>query len=433
MVRQTAKASQLMTQPTPRMRRARVFTIGLAVLAMLAATGCSRRQADVSASTPATSSTSSASSTSTTATTSTEAPGPTGPAAPAAVVSVDPPLGSGEIAPLAPLTVSVENGTLTGVAMTGPGGARVAGALSGDGKSWQTTERLGYDTIYYVAATAANGAGAAAVETGSIRTVAPRTLTMASLLPSESMGSVGVGMPIVVKFDEDIEDKATVERRLTVTTTPAVVGVWSWFGDREVHYRPQEYWTPGTQVVVDVEIYGINVGDIIYGQEDRHLEFVIHDALVAQVDNSDLTLRVYRNGVLEREMPTSMGKEGHLTPSGTYVVMQQDRRYTMDSSTYGTPIDDPDGYRTEVEYASRISYSGIFVHAAPWSVADQGLRNVSHGCLNVNTANAGYFYENFGWGDIVQVTGTGVALRATDGLGDWNISWAEWILGSALS
>jgi hypothetical protein len=111
--------------------------------------------------------------------------------------------------------------------MTGPGGARVAGALSGDGKSWQTTERLGYDTIYYVAATAANGAGAAAVETGSIRTVAPRTLTMASLLPSESMGSVGVGMPIVVKFDEDIEDKATVERRLTVTTTPPVVGAWS--------------------------------------------------------------------------------------------------------------------------------------------------------------------------------------------------------------
>jgi len=105
----------------------------------------------------------------------------------------------------------------------------------------------------------------------------------------------------------------------------------------------------------------------------------------------------------------------------------------MDSSTYGTPIDDPEGYRTEVEYASRISYSGIFVHAAPWSVADQGLRNVSHGCLNVNTANAGYFYENFGWGDIVEVTGTGRTLEPTNGLGDWNIPWEKWILGSALA
>jgi lipoprotein-anchoring transpeptidase ErfK/SrfK len=151
------------------------------------------------------------------------------------------------------------------------------------------------------------------------------------------------------------------------------------------------------------------------------------------VDNSELILRVYRNGALEREMPTSMGKDGFRTPSGTYLVMQQDRRYTMDSSTYGTPIDDPEGYRTEVEYASRISYSGIFVHAAPWSVQDQGVRNVSHGCLNVSTSNAGYFYENFGWGDIVQVTGTGVALEPTDGLGDWNIPWEQWILGSALS
>lgn len=95
------------------------------------------------------------------------------------------------------------------------------------------------------------------------------------------------------------------------------------------------------------------------------MEFDIHDSLVAQVDNSDLTMRVYRNGVLEREMPVSMGKPGTLTPSGTMVVMGQDRTYVMDSSTYGVPIDDPEGYRLEVEYASRITFSGIFVHAPP--------------------------------------------------------------------
>ncbi|MBA3338850.1 MAG: L,D-transpeptidase [Geodermatophilaceae bacterium] len=132
-------------------------------------------------------------------------------------------------------------------------------------------------------------------------------------------------------------------------------------------------------------------------------------------------------------MPTSMGKSGTLTPSGTMVVMGQDRVYTMDSSTYGVPADDPQGYRLEVEYASRLTYSGIFVHAAPWSVGDQGQRNVSHGCLNVSTSNAAWFYENFGWGDIVQISGTERTLEPTNGLGDWNIPWPEWVLGSALS
>ncbi len=402
------------TQVPARVRRVQACAAGLAIICLFVAAGCSGPQADA------------------TAPTSTASASPTepGPAA-APVLSIDPPLGSAQFAPMTPVTIAAGNGTLSEVVVTDATGAPVEGTLSADAKLWQS-ELLRYDATYRVVATAVNEDGAETAATGSITTVTPRTFTMPYLLPSQSMETVGVGMPIVVKFDEDIEDRAAVERRLAVTTTPSVVGSWYWFGDREVHYRPQEYWVPGTHVVVDVGVYGVHVGDNIYGQENQHLEFDIHDALVAQVDNTELTMRTYRNGVLEREMPTSLGKSGFSTPSGTYIVMQQDRYYTMDSSTYGTPIDDPDGYRLEVEYASRISYSGIFVHAAPWSVGDQGVRNVSHGCLNVSTANAGYFYENFGWGDIVQVTGTGEALEPTDGLGDWNISWERWILGSAL-
>lgn len=407
-----------MTHPSPRMRLLHAFAAGAGVLALLfSAAGCTEVRADASGA----------------AASSSDESEPSEEPAAAAVVSMDPPLGTPLFAPRTPVTVSAGNGTLTEVLVIGPDGVPLPGTLSPDAKVWQSTVLLGYGTTYDVSATAVNTDGKATAATGSITTVTPRTFTMPYLLPSQSMDSVGVGMPISVRFDEDIEDKTAVERRLTVTTTPPVVGAWYWFSDREVHYRPQEYWAPGTHVVVDVNVYGVNVGDDIYGEANQHLEFDIHDALVAQVDNSELTLRVYRNGALEREMPTSMGKAGNRTPSGTYVVMQQDRYYTMDSSTYGVPIDDPDGYRTEVEYASRISYSGIFVHAAPWSVGDQGVRNVSHGCLNLSTSNAGYFYENFGWGDIVQVTGTGVALQPTDGLGDWNIPWEQWILGSALS
>lgn len=80
----------------------------------------------------------------------------------------------------------------------------------------------------------------------------------------------------------------------------------------------------------------------------------------------------------------------------------------MDSSTYGVPVDSPEGYRTYVEYATRMSNSGIFLHAAPWSVGAQGNTNVSHGCLNVSTEDGKWFYENAKKGDPVIVQNTAV-------------------------
>lgn len=352
--------------------------------------------------------------------------------APAALV-VSPPLGTKDFAPVDRVTVRAQGGTLTEVTVLTPDGTPVAGALSRDRTTWTAGERLGYDRAYTVAARAVNAEGAPAMVHGSIGTATPVTLTYASAIPNPDLTDVGVGQPIALYFDEDVTDRAAVERRLTVTSTPPVEGAWNWYSDREVHYRPTDFWPAGAHVVVDASIYGVNVGNGIYGQEDRHLEFDVHDQLVAKVDNAELQLRIYRNGELVRTMPTAMGKPGNETYSGTYVVMDQHSKYTMDSSTYGVPIDGPDGYRTEVEFASRLSNTGVFVHAAPWSVPDQGIRNVSHGCLNVSTDDAQWFYENFGRGDIVEVSGTGVPLAPTDGFGDWNISWADWQAGSALT
>ncbi len=353
--------------------------------------------------------------------------------APAATIQVTPALGSGDFAPSVPVTVKVVGGTLAAVTVTNDEGQVVPGKMSADGRSWQSTELLGYDRAYTVAASAVNPDGAPAQVSGSIGTVTPRTLTFASVLPNDNIPVVGVGQPISVTFDEHVTDRAAVERRLIVTSTPPVAGSWYWYSDREVHYRPQEFWPANTHVVLDARIYGVHVGAGIYGQEDRHAEFDVDDSMIASVDNAELLIRVYQNGQLVRTMPTAMGKPGDETYSGTYVVMDQSLEYTMDSSTYGVPIDDPDGYRTEVEYASRLSNTGIFVHAAPWSLADQGVRNVSHGCLNVSTEDAAWFYENFGRGDIVEVAGTGVPMQPDDGFGDWNLGWADWQAGSALT
>ncbi|MCW2583074.1 MAG: ErfK/YbiS/YcfS/YnhG family protein [Klenkia sp.] len=351
---------------------------------------------------------------------------------PTAVVSVDPPLGSTEIDPVTPLRVNAGHGTLTSVTVTAADGTPLAGALDPTGVTWTASADLAYATVYSVAATTTDAAGRTASTTGTVGTVTPRTLTMPTVFPDADTGVVGVGQPIAITFDEDVTDRAAVERRLSVVTTPAVAGSWSWLSDRRVHYRPAEFWPAYTHVAVDVDTYGLDVGDGVHGQASTHVEFDIGPKRVGVVDADELVLRLFVDDALVREMPTSLGKDSSPTPSGTYVVMQQSRRYTMDSSTYGVPIDTPGGYRTPVEYASRLSNSGIFVHGAPWSVGDQGRRNVSHGCLNVSVANAGWFYENFGRGDVVQVENAGGQLDVTDGFGDWNTSWEEWVAGSAL-
>lgn len=356
---------------------------------------------------------------------------PVAPAAepvPPAVISTDPPLGAVDVAPVSPLHIAAGHGTLTEVTVTD-----ADGTLGPAGTSWTADADLAYATTYTVTAAAVDAAGTRTAAGGTIATVAPRTLTVPTVFPSAETGGVGVGQPVAVTFDEDVTDRAAVERQLRVTTTPPVAGSWSWLSDRTVHYRPEQFWPSGTHVVVDVDLYGVDVGEGIRGQAGRHVDFDVGPKRVAVVDATELVLRLYEDDQLVRTMPTSLGKASSPTSSGTYVVMQQSREYTMRSASYGVPLDAPGGYETPVEYASRLSNSGIFVHGAPWSVRDQGRRNVSHGCSNVSVADAGWFYEHFGRGDVVEVRNAGRRLEVGDGFSDWNSSWAEWQAGSALA
>lgn len=103
-------------------------------------------------------------------------------------------------------------------------------------------------------------------------------------------------------------------------------------------------------------------------------------------------------------MPASMGKPGHETPLGTFPVLEKFRHMVMDSSTYGVPVDSPEGYRLDVDNAVRITWDGVFVHSAPWSVEQQGHENVSHGCINLSPSDAQWFFDNVSVGDPVTVT-----------------------------
>jgi lipoprotein-anchoring transpeptidase ErfK/SrfK len=330
----------------------------------------------------------------------------------------------------APVTVGAEDGVLGAVTMTDASGAPVAGKLSPDGLRWTTIDPLGYNERYTLNA---QSLGLAGVISRSItfRTHSPENLTMPYLLPNDGE-VVGVGQPIAVRFDEHIPNRLAAEKAITVVTKPAVEGAFYWLNNREVRWRPQAYWNPGTTVDVAVNTYGVDLGDGLFGQENITTHFTIGDEVIATADDDTKTLTIRRNGEVVKTMPTSMGKSSTPTNNGTYIVGDRFPHMVMDSSTYGVPSNAPNGYRTEVDWATQMSYSGIYVHAAPWSVGSQGYSNVSHGCLNVSTSNAQWFYENTKRGDVVEVSNTvGSVLPGTDGLGDWNVPWEQWKAGNA--
>ena len=116
--------------------------------------------------------------------------------------------------------------------------------------------------------------------------------------------------------------------------------------DSEVHWRPKTYWPAGTKVSINAAIYGKDFGNGVFGNDSRTANITIGDAVVATADGATHQMTVTVNGAVARTIPISMGKPGHETPVGTYVVMSEHTDYTMDSSTYGVPADSPSGYRT---------------------------------------------------------------------------------------
>jgi lipoprotein-anchoring transpeptidase ErfK/SrfK len=329
-----------------------------------------------------------------------------------------------------PVTVSAGDGVLGAVSMINEEGEPVAGQLSADGLTWSTAEPLGYNKQYTLQAEAL-GLGGTARNSMTFQTRSPENLTMPYVIPNDGE-VVGIGQPIAIRFDEDIPNRLAAQQAIRVTTNPPAEGAFYWLNNREVRWRPPNYWKPGTTVEVQVNTYGVDLGDGLFGQEDVTTRFTIGDEVIATADDATKTMTVRINGAVVKTMPISMGKNSSPTDNGTYIIGDRYRDLIMDSSTYGVPVNSPDGYRLEVEYATQMSYSGIYVHSAPWSVGSQGRSNVSHGCLNVSPSNAIWFYDNTKRGDIVAVMNTvGPTLPGTDGLGDWNIPWDQWRAGNA--
>jgi lipoprotein-anchoring transpeptidase ErfK/SrfK len=220
---------------------------------------------------------------------------------------------------------------------------------------------------------------------------------------------VGVAKPIYINFARPIADRAMAEQAIHISSVPPVPGRFYWTSDTQVRWRPQNFWPANT--VVNIDAGGAKSS------------FRTGDSLVATIDDKAHQMVITRNGKLEKTFPVSMGRPDgkHETKNGTYYVLEKFPTIVMDSSTYGVPVNSPEGYKLNVQNAVRIDNSGAFVHSAPWSVGDQGKRNVSHGCINLSPANAQWFYDNFGSGDPVVIKNSAGTYNQPDGASDWQM------------
>lgn len=330
--------------------------------------------------------------------------------------------------------VKASHATLRDVKVTS-GEGNVSGQVRSQGAVWVADGLLEPGTTYTIK-TVAEAEDGSEVRKRSRFTTQDLSLdqqTFASVSPLDGE-TVGVGMPVVVQFDVPVTDQAAFEKKMTVSSTPQQPGTWHWVSSTEAHWRPKQYWKAGTEVTVDVDVNGVDAGKGIYGQESRSVDFAVGDAHIYKVNAQTHQMKVFENGELTRTFPITTGKQGFTTRSGTKVIMEKYESKRMNSETVGIPAGSAEAYDiNNVQWAMRITSSGEFIHAAPWSVGSQGSANVSHGCTGMSTADAGRLYSMTRRGDVVEYTGTDRPMEPQNGWGDWNVSYADYRKGSALS
>jgi lipoprotein-anchoring transpeptidase ErfK/SrfK len=368
------------------------------------------------------------------------APSSSGPSSPSssptpAELSITPADAATGVLPTDPVTVTPQTGTLTTVTLKDAKGAEVSGKQDSKG-TWTSTQRLRPDTAYTVTATASGPDGSPSTATSAFRTLKPKVTATYGILNSGM--TVGVGMPVSIQFDSAVTTKelrAEVEKLVSVKTVPATKGAWGWLDNRQLMWRPVDYWTPGTKVTVNAPLAGVQTGPDKWVANDDQASFTIGSSVVSTVDMVAHTMTVRRGGKVVKVVPVSTGKPGPLTETryGTKVIIRKEGEVTMDSTTVGIEKGDPEYYNIDTKWNLRVTWTGEYLHSAPWSVGAQGSANVSHGCVNMSPANAQWMFENSKVGDIVKFTGSSRRFEPHEGIGVWMYDFAGWKAQSALA
>jgi lipoprotein-anchoring transpeptidase ErfK/SrfK len=356
------------------------------------------------------------------------APGDGGPVA---KVTFEPGNASADVSPVAPVSVTVTGGRIDQVSLTNPNGKQVTGRLAPDGSSFRVTEPLGYGVTYTWSGTAVGTDNKPVPIDGRFTTLAPKQTVPATINIGDGQ-QVGIAAPIILQFKHPVANKAAVEKALTVAATPETEGGWAWLpddnGGARAHWRPREYWEPGTAVNFSAKLYGLDLGAGSYGDSDLSSAFTIGRSQIVKGYAPSHRVRVIRDGQTLFDFPCSYGEGNearNVTRSGTHVVTEKYEDFLMSNPPFYSNVRE--------RWAVRISNNGEFIHANPESSAAQGNTNVTNGCINLGTADAQTYFPTAMYGDPVEVTGTSIALSAADGdIYDWTIDWETWLTMSAL-
>ena len=348
---------------------------------------------------------------------------------PIPTLSMSPADGAQGVAVDAPVTVTVDTGTIDRVVVhTDADPTALPGTLSPDGRTWTLNAALDFGIHYVLLATAHDTGGGATAAAGFTTMAIPggATRLTTTVIPGDG-ATVGVGMPIILQFSDPIaaDKQAALVNRITVQTSTPIVGAWHWFGNQEVHWRPKDFWPSGTQVHVIAHFRGANAGSGVWGLGDWSSSFSVGAKHVSIIDAAAHQMQVFQNDQLIHTYPVSTGKASTPTLSGTLFVWYKLQSVRMVSTSIGIPVNSPGGYDEKVFWDTAISTDGFYIHSAPWSVGSQGFANVSHGCVNLSPARAIEFFNFSQVGDVVQVIHTSRPADASDGEADWQIPFEQ--------
>jgi lipoprotein-anchoring transpeptidase ErfK/SrfK len=339
-------------------------------------------------------------------------------------LSITPASGSAGANPSKGITVTASKGTIKSVTVTGSGltGQRaVTGTLNSAKTAWHTQWALPVDQTLTVTATGVDSSGHSVTQTSTFKTLRP-TQTVTTHIFEGYKDTYGVGMPIMLTFSQPIKNRAAVERSLQITSSKPVVGAWYWDNSQTLAFRPRGYWPAHTKVSFTGHLDGVETSPGVYGYHTLTQEFSIGESLIVVASTAKHHMWLYRDGKLLRHWPISTGKPGDDTPNGTYLTIEKGNPVLMKGP----------GYRIEVPWSVRFTWSGDYLHDAYWSTGQQGFENVSHGCVNMAPADAEYYYKMAVPGDPVTIIGSPRGGVWDNGWTHWFLSWHDLLKGSAL-
>ncbi|MER5938224.1 Ig-like domain-containing protein [Streptomyces sp. NPDC001928] len=335
-----------------------------------------------------------------------------------------------------PVRVTAAGGRLTSVTVTDAEGHRLPGKVAADGRSWVSDRKAVPGASYAVTAATRTEGGTARTSKAAFSTAEADKVNKVDWRPGAG-ATVGVAQPISLVFDHPVKNKAEVEKQLRITTSNDTEGSWGWIRDwsglDRVDWRPRTYWKPGTKVTLNAELNGTDSGaDGGWFVRDYTTTFTIGARQIVKVDLDSHQLALVRDGETVRRIPVSGGTPGGDKRSwrGTAVLMAKEGTINMNSETVGLA----DAYDKMVDYSMRLTWSGMYAHAAPWNARYFGNTNHSSGCIGMSDANAAWFYGQVRPGDPFEITGkdTKGVVAPGNGFGAWNLSWSEWQQKSAL-